>query len=159
MFGPFQTAVGKMFADIEDRKMRRELEEIVALIEARAQSRPTAMEFEMAYQARVAMDRIRFAIKHTEQFAPHIDQMREAGLQLLEALDRLETSIADSRPPGRPVNIDLCGPGGVPPRLGRPRAAVRPQRILTLNANGWSVRRIDAETGISAMTAQRILKA
>jgi hypothetical protein len=33
------------------------------------------MEFEMAYQARVAMDRIRFAIKHAEQFAPHTDKM------------------------------------------------------------------------------------
>jgi hypothetical protein len=71
--------------------MRRELEEIVARIEATAQARPTAMEFEMAYQARVAMDRIRFAIKHTEQFAPHTDQTREAGLQLLDALERLET--------------------------------------------------------------------
>jgi hypothetical protein len=49
------------------------------------------MEFEMAYQARIAIDRIRFAIKHTEQFAPHTDQMREAGLQLLDALERLES--------------------------------------------------------------------
>jgi len=44
----------------------------------------------MAYQARVAIDRIRFAIKHTEQFAPRTDQMREAELQLLDALERLE---------------------------------------------------------------------
>jgi hypothetical protein len=46
--------------------MRRELEEIVARIEARAQARPTAMEFEMAYQARIAIDRIRFAITNTQ---------------------------------------------------------------------------------------------
>ncbi|SRR5579883_1619389 len=65
-------------------------EEILGLIERRAQSRPTPMEFEMAYQARIAIDRIRFAIKQTEQFGPHTDQMREAGLQLLDALDRLE---------------------------------------------------------------------
>jgi hypothetical protein len=71
--------------------MRRELaDEILALIEARSQAEPTAMEFEMAYQARVASDRIRFAIQHTEQFAPHTDQMREAALQLLDALERLE---------------------------------------------------------------------
>ena len=70
--------------------MRRELEGVVACIEARAQARPTPIEFEMAYQARVAIDRIRFAIKHTEQFASHTDQMREAGLQLLDALERLE---------------------------------------------------------------------
>ncbi|HZQ56240.1 MAG TPA: hypothetical protein VFB14_28885 [Bryobacteraceae bacterium] len=37
------------------------------------------------------MDRIRFAIKHTEQFAPYTEQMREVGLQLLDALDRLES--------------------------------------------------------------------
>jgi hypothetical protein len=71
--------------------MRRELaDEILALIDARSQAEPTGMEFEMAYQARVASDRIRFAIKHTEQFAPHTDQMREAALQLLDALERLE---------------------------------------------------------------------
>jgi len=52
-------------------------------------SRPSAIEFEMAYQARVAIDRIRFAIKHTEQFCPRSDQLREAELQLLDALERL----------------------------------------------------------------------
>ena len=71
--------------------MKSELaEEIFALIEARSKLRPGAMEFEMAYQARVAMDRIKFAIKHTEEFGPRTEQMREAGLQLLDALQRLE---------------------------------------------------------------------
>jgi hypothetical protein len=45
----------------------------------------------MAYQARVAIDRIKFAIKHTEQFAPRTDAIREAGLQLLDALERLKS--------------------------------------------------------------------
>ncbi len=54
-------------------------------------SRPSAIEFEMAYQARVAIDRIKFAIKHTEQFGERTDQTRDAGLQLLDALQRLET--------------------------------------------------------------------
>lgn len=67
-------------------------EQIRQIIEAKAQAQPTPMEFELAYQARVAMDRIRFAIKHTEQFAPHTDPMQEAGLQLLDALQRLETA-------------------------------------------------------------------
>jgi hypothetical protein len=50
------------------------------------------MEFEMAYQVRVAIDRIRFVIKHTEQFGLRsADQTHEAGLQLLDALERLET--------------------------------------------------------------------
>jgi hypothetical protein len=32
-----------------------------------------------------------FAIKHTEEFAPRSGPLREAGLQLLDALQRLET--------------------------------------------------------------------
>src|SRR5580704_3400853 len=67
------------------------IREIVQMIEGNVHSRPTAIEFEMAYQARVAMDRIRFTIKHVEQFGPRTDQMREAGLQLLDALHRLES--------------------------------------------------------------------
>src|ERR1700683_2176482 len=67
------------------------INESVQPIEESANSRPSATEFEMAYQARVAIDRIRFAIKHTEQFGPNSDQMRQAGLQLLDALQRLET--------------------------------------------------------------------
>ena len=66
------------------------MHQIVEMIESEAHSRPSPMEFEMAYQARVAMDRIRFAIKHADQFSLPSDQMREASLQLLEALDRLE---------------------------------------------------------------------
>jgi hypothetical protein len=67
------------------------MNEFLQTVEAEVQSRPTPTEFEMAYQARVAIDRIRFAIKHTEQFGPRTDQMRETGLQLLDALQRLET--------------------------------------------------------------------
>ena len=66
------------------------MHKIVEAIEADVQSRPSAMEFEMAYQARVAIDRIKFAIKHAEQFARPCDAMREAGLELLDALERLE---------------------------------------------------------------------
>ena len=67
--------------------MRRALE----MVEGEVQSRPTPFEFEMAYQARVAIDRIKTAIKHTEQFAPRTDTILEAGLQLLDALERLES--------------------------------------------------------------------
>ena len=67
--------------------------EVLEMIEADVRSRPTAAEFEMAYQARVAIDRIRFAIKQTEQAAGLglVEQIREAGMQLLDALDRLES--------------------------------------------------------------------
>ena len=52
--------------------------------------RPSPIDFEVAYQARVALDRIRFAIKHIEQFAQSSEQVREVSLQLLDALDRLD---------------------------------------------------------------------
>ena len=67
------------------------MHQILQTIEDEVNSRPSAIEFEMAYQARVAIDRIRFAIKHTEQFCPKSDSVREAGFQLLEALERLES--------------------------------------------------------------------
>ena len=67
------------------------MHQILEQIEADVQSRPSPIEFEMAYQARVAIDRIKFAIKHTEQFAPRTETIREAGLQLLDALERLES--------------------------------------------------------------------
>ena len=53
---------------------------------------PSPIEFEMAYQARVAGARIRFAIKHIEQFAHSSEVVREVSLQLLDALDRLDES-------------------------------------------------------------------
>jgi hypothetical protein len=67
------------------------MRQILQTIEDGVNSRPSAVGFEMAYQARIAIDRIRFAIRHTEQFVPCTDQTREAGLQLLDALERLET--------------------------------------------------------------------
>lgn len=71
--------------------MRSEImRQIIEAIEADVHSQPSLVEFEMAYQAGVAIDRIRFAIKHTEQFARPCETMREVGVQLLDALDRLE---------------------------------------------------------------------
>jgi hypothetical protein len=46
----------------------------------------------MAYQARVAADRIRFAIGQIDEPARNSDQPREASIQLLDALDRLESA-------------------------------------------------------------------
>ena len=72
--------------------MRSEImHQIVETIEAEVRSRPSPFEFEMAYQARVAMDRIKFAIKHAEQFSKPCIHMRDASLQLLDALERLES--------------------------------------------------------------------
>ncbi len=67
------------------------LQRVVSTVESHLDSRPSSVEFEMAYQTRVAIDRIRFAIKQTEQFANHSAQARETALQLLDALDRLQS--------------------------------------------------------------------
>jgi hypothetical protein len=55
-------------------------------------NRPSAGEFEMAYQARVAIDRIQFAIKATEMCRVQSEPLKDAELQLLDALDRLEAT-------------------------------------------------------------------
>jgi hypothetical protein len=85
------------------------MEEIKQIIQIKAQAQPTPMEFELAYQARVAMDRIRFAIKHTEQFAPHTGQMQEVGLQLLDALERLDSAERNFQTRVRSSSFDLHG--------------------------------------------------
>lgn len=68
------------------------LQRVLSTVEAHLESRPSPSEFELAYQARSACDRIRFAIKNTEQCAAHSPQLREASLQLLDALGRLESA-------------------------------------------------------------------
>jgi hypothetical protein len=67
------------------------LHQVLDMVESEVRSRPSGMEFEMAYQVRTAIDRMRFAIKQTEQACGRTEQIREAGMQLLEALDRLES--------------------------------------------------------------------
>ena len=65
------------------------MHEIIQMIEAQAHSRLSPIEFEMAYQARVAIDLIRFAIKHAERLSQACDQM-PVSRHLLETLGRLE---------------------------------------------------------------------
>ena len=49
--------------------------------DAQVKFRPSPIEFEMAYQVRVAIDRIRFAIKATDQFAHHSGRCGRATAQ------------------------------------------------------------------------------
>jgi len=69
-----------------------EFARVVSMVEMDLESRPAPIEFEMAYQARVAADRIRFAIRQIDGPASRCGQLREAGLQLLDALDRLDSA-------------------------------------------------------------------
>jgi hypothetical protein len=75
----------------EKPSMKPELaREVFSLIESEALRRPSPIEFEMAYQGRVAAERIRFAIKAMEARSTAVS-LEEASLQLLDALDRLES--------------------------------------------------------------------
>lgn len=65
---------------------------VVSMVELDLESRPAPIEFEMACQARVAADRIRFAIRQIDVPARQCGQLREASLQLLDALDRLDSA-------------------------------------------------------------------
>jgi hypothetical protein len=67
------------------------MRQILQIMESEGLLRPSATEYEMAYQARVAIDRIRFAIRQTEQAGGRADQVRETAMQLLDALNRLES--------------------------------------------------------------------
>jgi len=64
---------------------------ILDRITARVQLHPSPIEFEMAYQARIAIERIRFAIRHTESLTSPYKHVQDANMQLLDALDRLES--------------------------------------------------------------------
>ena len=66
------------------------MNQILDTIETEVNARSSSIEFEMAYQIRVATERIRFAIRQAEQYGPKTDPMREVGVQLLDALERLE---------------------------------------------------------------------
>ena len=66
--------------------------EVLSIVEAKIRSNPSPAEFEMAYQARVAIDKIRFAVKQIEQANSNATPLCEASLQLLDALDRLEAA-------------------------------------------------------------------
>jgi len=68
------------------------IQQLLHLIDGESRGQAAHTGFQMAYHARVAIDRIRSAIKQTEQFAPHADQMREVGLELVDAMDRLEST-------------------------------------------------------------------
>jgi hypothetical protein len=66
------------------------VEDVVAELILVAHSAPSPFEFEMAYQSRIACDRIRFVIKNMESLATVQGTLRESCCQLLDALQRLE---------------------------------------------------------------------
>jgi hypothetical protein len=68
----------------------RFIDELRAELALLANSTPSTFEFEMAYQSRVACDRIRFVIRNVEALGAGAGPLRETCLQLTDALRRLE---------------------------------------------------------------------
>lgn len=66
--------------------------EVFSIVERTILDRPSPTEFEMAYQSRIAMEQIRFAIRQVEKHIPRQDLACETALQLADALDRLESA-------------------------------------------------------------------
>jgi DNA invertase Pin-like site-specific DNA recombinase len=77
-----------------------------------------------------------------------VGPFRDAAPAILAAIAKQERMLAGL---GR-----AKAPGKMP---GRPRAAVRPERVLASRAKGLSLRAIAAQTGVGFMTVQRIVQA
>jgi hypothetical protein len=99
-------------------------QEVVSIVETKLRSTPSASEFEMAYQARVAIEKIRFAIKELARLGGSETVALEVGLQLTDALERLEA--ADRRSQGR-FNLGRT-PAAQENRKGGNSAHVSPNR-------------------------------
>lgn len=90
---------------------------------------------------------------YREEYLRSTGVFREAVLAILATIAKQERIRLSER-----VQAGLSRARAQGKVLGRPKAAVRPERVLQLRERGVSIRGIAAETGVSAMTVQRILK-
>ena len=65
--------------------------QVVALLES-ASDGNRDREFELAYAARLAIERIRFAIHQIDDVGLANERLREATFQLMDAVDRLQSA-------------------------------------------------------------------
>jgi DNA invertase Pin-like site-specific DNA recombinase len=91
---------------------------------------------------------------YREEYLRSVGVFKEAVLAILAAIAKQERIRLSER-----VQAGLSRARAQGKVLGRPRAAVRPERVLRLRNGGLSIRQIAAETGVSTMTVQRILAA
>ena len=91
---------------------------------------------------------------YREEYLRSVGVFKEAVLAILAAIAKQERIRISER-----VHAGLSRAKAQGKRLGRPRAAVRVERVLSLRDRGMSIRDIAEETCVSAMTVQRILKA
>jgi len=89
---------------------------------------------------------------YREEYLRSVGVFKEAVLAILAAIAKQERIRLSER-----VQAGLSRARAQGKALGRPRAAVRPERVFTLRERGLSIRNIAAQTGVSAMTVQRIL--
>jgi DNA invertase Pin-like site-specific DNA recombinase len=89
---------------------------------------------------------------YREEYLRSVGVFKEAVLAILAAIAKQERIRLSER-----VQAGLSRARAQGKALGRPRAAVRSERVLQLRKRGLSIRQIAAETGVSAMTVQRLL--
>jgi len=89
---------------------------------------------------------------YREEYLRSVGVFREAVLAILAAIAKQERIRLSER-----VQAGLSRARAQGKALGRPRAAVRSDRVLQLRKRGLSIRQIAGETGVSAMTVQRLL--
>jgi DNA invertase Pin-like site-specific DNA recombinase len=91
---------------------------------------------------------------YREEYLRSVGVFKEAVLAILAAIAKQERIRLSER-----VQAGLSRARAQGKILGRPKAAVRPERVLRLRERGLSMREIATETGVSAMTVQRIVAA
>jgi DNA invertase Pin-like site-specific DNA recombinase len=91
---------------------------------------------------------------YREEYLRSVGVFKEAVLAILAAIAKQERIRLSER-----VQAGLRRARARGKVLGRPKAAVRPERVLRLRERRLSLREIASETGVSAMTVQRILAA
>jgi DNA invertase Pin-like site-specific DNA recombinase len=89
---------------------------------------------------------------YREEYLRSVGVFKEAVLAILAAIAKQERIRLSER-----VQAGLSRARAQGKALGRPRAAVRSERVLQLRKRGLSIRQIAGETGVSAMTVQRLL--
>jgi DNA invertase Pin-like site-specific DNA recombinase len=91
---------------------------------------------------------------YREEYLRSVGVFKDAVLAILAAIAKQERVRLSER-----VQAGLSRARAQGKALGRPKAAVRTERVLRLKERGFSLRAIAAETGVSAMTVQRMLAA
>ena len=88
---------------------------------------------------------------YREEYLLSIGPFRDAVLAILAAIAKQERVRLSER-----VTAGLSRAKAQGKVLGRPKAAVRSERVIALHERGMSTRKIAAETGVSHMTVQRM---